>query len=243
MAERAAFLERIRTEVARGRSLFEASTAVRPAHPTEAAEAIRREMAERWPEALDRFKKEFERIAGVFHRVVAWADVPNVIVDVARQKSAKKLVAWEPSILGFDPRARVEAEGLSLAVAAADDIDESARLRHRNESANAQIGVTGADWVLAETGTLILISGRGRPRATSLLPDTHIAVFDRSRLVESLTQVGVLLEALHVDPARSMSGAMINFITGPSRTADIELTLTRGVHGPKDVHAIFVEAP
>jgi L-lactate dehydrogenase complex protein LldG len=152
-------------------------------------------------------------------------------------------VAWEPSILGFDPRPRLQAEGLSLAVAAADDIDESVRLRHRDESAKAQIGVTGADWVLAETGTLILISGRGRPRATSLLPDTHIAVFDRSRLVESLAQVGVLLEALHVDPARSMSGAMINFITGPSRTADIELTLTRGVHGPKDVHAIFVGAP
>ena len=90
---------------------------------------------------------------------------------------------------------------------------------------------------------MILLSGRGRPRSTSLLPDTHVAVFDRSRLVESLAQVGILLEALHVDPARSMSGAMINFITGPSRTADIELTLTRGVHGPKHVHAIFVAAP
>ena len=243
MAERAAFLDRIRTEVAKGRGLFEASTAARPERPADAAEAIRRQMAERWPDALERFKNEFERIAGVFHRVAGWADVPNVIVDVARQKGATKLVAWEPSILGFDPRARLEAEGLSLAVAAAADIDESVRRRHRVESASAQIGVTGADWVLAETGTMILISGRGRPRATSLLPDTHVAVFDRSRLVESLAQVGVLLEALHVDPSRSMSGAMINFITGPSRTADIELTLTRGVHGPKDVHAIFVEAP
>jgi L-lactate dehydrogenase complex protein LldG len=243
MADRTAFLDRIRKEMAKGQGLFEASTATRPPRPADAAEAIKRQMAERWPEALERFKEEFERIAGVFHRVAGWADVAGVIVAVARQKAATRLVAWEPSVLGFDARPRLEAEGLALALAAAADIDETVRRRHREESANAQIGVTGADWVLAETGTLILISGRGRPRATSLLPDTHIAVFDQSRLVETLAQVGVLLEAIHVDAARSMSGAMINFITGPSRTADIELTLTRGVHGPKDVHAIFVEAP
>ena len=83
-------------------------------------------------------------------------------------------------------------------------------------------------------------AGRGRPRCC---PPTHVAVFDRRRLIESLEQVGVMLEALHADPARTMSGAVINFITGPSRTADIELTLTRGVHGPKEVHAVFVDEP
>ena len=92
---------------------------------------------------------------------------------------------------------------------------------------------------------MILRSGEGRPRSTSLLPATHVAVFDRTVLVESLAQVGVLLEAWHAEEASGAAGAgaVINFITGPSRTADIELTLTRGVHGPKEVHAIFVERP
>jgi L-lactate dehydrogenase complex protein LldG len=243
MATRAEFLEGIRREVERGGAAFPASASVRPHRGMEAAEAVRRQMAERWPEAIDRFAHEFARVAGVFHRVAAWSDVPEVILGIAREKGATTLVAWHESALGFDPRPPLQTGGLSVIVAAADDLDESVRRRHREESANAQIGVTGADIALAETGTLILLSGRGRPRATSLLPDTHVAVFDRSRLVESLAQVGVLLEALHADPAGSMSGAMINFITGPSRTADIELTLTRGVHGPKDVHAIFVETP
>jgi L-lactate dehydrogenase complex protein LldG len=242
MATRAVFLERIRTEVERAGASFRASASARPDRAIEAAELVRRQMAERWQDALDRFTQEFERVAGVFHRVADWDQVPEVILGIAREKGARAVVAWHESALGLDLRPHLEAGGLSVAVAAAGDVDENSRRLHREESARAEIGVTGADLVLAETGTLILLSGRGRPRATSLLPDTHIAVFDRSRLVESLAQVGVFLEALHVDPARSMSGAMINFITGPSRTADIELTLTRGVHGPKDVHAVFVAA-
>ena len=243
MATRAEFLERIRREARRTDGLFTAATATRPARPEEAAEAVRRQMAERWPEALDLFRREFDRVGGVFHRAADRAEVPSVVLEIAREEGATAVVAWDPAALGLDLRPRLAAEGLSVAVAASDPADETARRRHREESARAQIGVTGADLVLAETGTVILLSGRGRPRSTSLLPDTHVAVFDRSRLVESLAQVGILLEALHVDPARSMSGAMINFITGPSRTADIELTLTRGVHGPKHVHAIFVAAP
>ena len=75
----------------------------------------------------------------------------------------------------------------------------------------------------------------------AFLPACHVAVFDRTILVESLAQMGLVLEAWHEGPEAAWRGAAINFITGPSRTADIELTLTRGVHGPKEVHAVFVE--
>ena len=237
---RAAFLERIRKEIARAPAAEGASTAPRPPHPEDAAEAVRRQMAERWPEALETFVREFERVGGVFHRVPDQAGARAKILEIARLHEATALVAWDPASLGLE-LGSLASNGLAVTTATSDPDDE-ARQRHREDSAHAQIGVTGADFVLAETGTMILLSGRGRPRVTSLLPETHVAVFDRTRLVESLAQVGVLLEALHADPARSMSGAMINFITGPSRTADIELTLTRGVHGPKAVHAIFVEA-
>ena len=96
----------------------------------------------------------------------------------------------------------------------------------------------GVMW--ARFGAIWRRSGPGRPRSTSLLPETHVAVFDRHRLVESLAQVGVILEALS-EEGQGLDGAMVHFITGPSRTADIELTLTRGVHGPKFIHAVFVE--
>lgn len=243
MTGRAEFIERIRREVSKTPGLFGASTAPRPADPATAAEAVRRELAERWPEALERFRVEFERVAGVFHRVPDLAAVPGVIGAIARERGALRAVTWDRAALGFDAAPALTREGLEVVAAHAGEEDEAARLRHREQAARAQLGVTGADLVLAETGTLILLSGSGRPRSTSLLPDVHVAVFGREKLLETLEQVGIMLEALHVDPDRAMSGAMINFITGPSRTADIELTLTRGVHGPREVHAIFVETP
>lgn len=243
MTTRADFLGGIRREMAKTRGLFEARTAARPSDAGEAFEVVKRQMAERWPQALTRFQEEFERIAGVFHRVRRLDEVPGVIRRIADEREARRILSWHPGALGLDLRESLGRQGLSVTLAPDDDPDAEARRLHRDEAARAEIGVTGVDWALAETGTLVLVSGRGRPRSTSLLPATHVAVFDRGRLLESLEQVGAMLEALHADPSRSMSGAVINFITGPSRTADIELTLTRGVHGPKEVHAIFVEAP
>jgi L-lactate dehydrogenase complex protein LldG len=243
MATRANFLGRIRAEVAKTPGRFEAQTATRPPRPAEAAEAVRRQMAERWPEALERFRQEFERVAGVFHRVKTVGEVPAAVLAIARHKSAREVVAWDAAMLGLDLRPALAAAGLAVGTVTPGDSGEAARLRHRAEAARAEVGVTGVDFALAETGTMILLSGAGRPRSTSLLPASHVAIFDRRRLIESLEQVGVMLEALHADPAHTMSGAVINFITGPSRTADIELTLTRGVHGPKEVHAIFVDEP
>ena len=242
MTTRAEFLGSIRREMAKTGGLFEARPMPRPADAGQAAEVVRRQMLERWPQALERFREEFERVAGVFHRVATLDEVPGVIRRIAAERQAKCVLSWHPGALGLDLRRSLGVEGYAVTVAPEGDPDAGARETHRDAAARAEIGVTGVDWALAETGTLVLVSGRGQPRSTSLLPATHVAVFGRDKLVESLEQVGVMLEALHADPARTMSGAVINFITGPSRTADIELTLTRGVHGPKDVHAVFVEA-
>jgi len=118
MATRAEFLERIRREARRTDGLFKATTATRPARPEEAAEAVRRQMAERWPEALDLFRREFDRVGGVFHRAADRAEVPSVVLEIAREEGATAVVAWDPAVLGLDLRPRLVAEGLSVAVAA-----------------------------------------------------------------------------------------------------------------------------
>jgi L-lactate dehydrogenase complex protein LldG len=238
MTSRTEFLDRIRCEVGKTRGLFPASAAERPAAPVEAAALVRRQLAERWPETLERFRHEFERVGGVFHRASRAADVAGIVRDLARERQAKRLVAWPGTAVRADLVDTLARDGLTTDVMPGRDVGDDDRRRLRAVSAQADLGLTGVDLAIAETGTLVLRSGPGRPRSTSLLPPYHVAVLDRTVLVESLEQLGVFLEAWRTE---SGWGSMINLITGPSRTADIELTLTRGVHGPRELHAIFVE--
>lgn len=94
------------------------------------------------------------------------------------------------------------------------------------------VGVSTAQLAIAETGTLVLDSSRERHRLVSLVPPVHIAIINASSIVETLGDALTLLQKdKEISPA-------ITFITGPSRTADIELTLTIGVHGPQELYVI-----
>jgi L-lactate dehydrogenase complex protein LldG len=97
------------------------------------------------------------------------------------------------------------------------------------------VGITGAFCAIAETGTLMTMSGRDTPSAVSLLPETHVAVVRKSRIVRGMEEAWQLMRDELRTPPRA-----VTFISGPSRTADIEQTVTLGAHGPYRVHIILV---
>ncbi|MCS4505872.1 lactate utilization protein C [Arhodomonas aquaeolei] len=105
----------------------------------------------------------------------------------------------------------------------------------RPAGGNDPLGVTGVFCAIAETGTLMLLSGAETPAATSLLPPAHVAVVPRERIVPGMEEAWALLRAETGEMPRA-----VNFVSGPSRTADIEMTVVRGVHGPGRVHVILV---
>jgi L-lactate utilization protein LutC len=96
------------------------------------------------------------------------------------------------------------------------------------------VGVTGAFCAIAETGTLMMLSGADTPASTSLLPETHVAVVDPRRIVATMEDAWDLMRKESGLPPRA-----VNFISGPSRTADIEQTVTLGAHGPYRVLLIL----
>jgi L-lactate dehydrogenase complex protein LldG len=97
------------------------------------------------------------------------------------------------------------------------------------------VGITGVFCAIAETGTLMTLSGHEFPPSVSLLPETHIAILRASRIVPCMEEAWALLRAEHGVMPRA-----VNFISGPSRTADIEQTLVLGAHGPYRVHVVIV---
>jgi L-lactate dehydrogenase complex protein LldG len=101
---------------------------------------------------------------------------------------------------------------------------------------DAAVGVTGAALGVAETGTLVLMPGPGAPRATSLLPAVHVC------LIATADVVATIVDAVTALPSRDLPSAVV-WVGGPSRTSDLEMRPTFGIHGPKAVEVVLVEIP
>ena len=109
----------------------------------------------------------------------------------------------------------------------------------RQAMIDADIGITGADYAVAETGSVVVLPRAGLSRLVSLAPPVHLALVRPQDVVDTLDDVFLLRRLDYYRNGGDM-GSYLNFITGPSRTADIEQTLVVGVHGPKEVHMIIL---
>jgi L-lactate dehydrogenase complex protein LldG len=180
----------------------------------------------------ERFTRELTALGGSVHEARGVADVVAIVRGLIPDREAKVL-AWDERQLPLPGiGAALAAAGLTLLT---QEPATARSAQHRRELASASLGLTGADAALAQTGSLVLASGPGRGRLASLLPPVHVALVRRSALIGSLP------ELIASRPELVTQGANFVAITGPSRTADIEHVLARGVHGPRDVHAIFVD--
>ncbi len=231
MTTRIAFLARVRREMAKTPGLFAAVPSRRPADPAGEAAAIRARAGADTEGLLARFAAEAEGVGAVVHRAGTAGDAGAIVLRLATARGARRVARWALDRLGPAAAAAARLDGAGL---------EVFEPRVPTDAASADLGLTTADLAVAETGSVVLASGPGKGRVVSLLPACHVAVLETSRLVGRLEEAGVVLEAWDTAEAGDR-GANVVFVTGPSRTADIELTLTRGVHGPRELHVVFVD--
>jgi L-lactate dehydrogenase complex protein LldG len=160
-------------------------------------------------QCVDRFARELLAIAVELHVCQDEATVRARLADLI---DGKRVLSWDPVLLPYSAGTVLQRPVLGASP--------------RDAQAEAEVGVTACDGAIADTGSLALLSGPGRSRTVSLLPPIHIAIVMRSDIYPTMSDFFAARQSA-VDGAASCT-----FVTGPSRTADIEMTLTMGIHGP-----------
>jgi L-lactate dehydrogenase complex protein LldG len=172
---------------------------------------------------MEQLLAEIRKLSGVTRRLASRDELCAALAELVRAEAVKKATLWTtPDLAAWDIAGSLRALGVEIVPPQAD----------KRLVAECELGVTGVDAALPETGTLLLRSAPDRPRVVSLLPRVHLAILTPAALRPDLHQAF----------AEAKDAAYSVLVTGPSRTADIELTLTLGVHGPKSLYAWVMNA-
>ena len=238
---KAEFLDSVR------RSLDRRPVAPDPAYPRllddlpslrEEAQRIRARISETRPALLDKFAEVAEARGWKMHRTADPENAMAHIQSLADSLGVKNVVRSEQEVFGqIMVDSPLEATGINVTTISHGP--DSSRESLRSSIIAADIGLTGADYAVAETGSVIVLPCKGLSRLVSVVPPVHLALVRPEDLIESLDDLFVLRRLEYQEKGGDM-GSYLNFITGPSRTADIEQTLVVGVHGPKEVHLVLL---
>jgi L-lactate dehydrogenase complex protein LldF len=125
--------------------------------------------------------------------------------------------------------------------ATVEAIQHHARTSLRQKFIDATVGISGANMAIAETGTIVLVTNEGNADLTTTLPPVHIALFGIDKVVATLDDAVAMLRMLPRSGTGQIMTSYVNWITGPSRSADIEQSLTIGVHGPREMHCVIID--
>lgn len=193
---------------------------------------IKRNCEEKRDDLIGQFEFELTRVGGRLHRATTGESAFQYVQQIISERRAKTILGCETGVIdGIDLPKRLAEKGVEFVTETEREFIRTAAL--------ADIGLSGVDYALADTGTLVLVAGKGQPRSISLLPPVHIAVLKPEQVIPGLNDLFPLLRSDTEAGGGDLSSA-VTFITGPSRTADIELTLVVGVHGPQQLHVILV---
>jgi L-lactate utilization protein LutC len=240
--EKEAFFSRVRQAL--GRDIPLAHTPDHPALKTalpRQQEKVRTVLAKVEARRLSLLPQLAERAAGAgwhVHRVASYNEAALMVGEIARKLNARRIVRSSEEIFR-----RTEVDMALRSVRVAPIVLASGRQRRRSDlqplAWKAELGIVGVDYAIAETGSCVVTPRRGVARMTSLAPPALIALVEAEQVLESLDDL-LALRRLEYVRSRGRTPLSMTIISGPSRTADIEFTLTTGVHGPGEVYMVLI---
>ena len=189
------------------------------------------------PDAVAKFRDEFTAAGGHFHLVRDVAAAHQQIDEILHAHAARKILVGHGSVLEPLELPRWLSER-AFDVKVVDALSTS---ECREVFFAADVGISGVDYLIAETGTVVLTTRPQDSRSLSLLPPVHIAVAERRQILADLFDLYAELDKNGDSVNPPALPSCITLITGPSKTGDIELRLVTGVHGPGEIHVLLIE--
>ncbi|MFP3882868.1 MAG: lactate utilization protein C [Actinomycetota bacterium] len=180
---------------------------------------------------VDLLRARVQAVNGVMHGPVTRHGASRAVAGIATGHDAKSFMAWD-DLLASGVASALQSAGMERVD---HHVPLEERLEHNLSYLDLDVGVTGADAALAESGTLVLTHGKGRPRMASLAPEIHIALLEVSFIERTLAHWA------HENPRLAGETTNLVFVSGPSRTGDIEQQLNLGVHGPRHLHVVMIK--
>jgi len=165
-------------------------------------------------------------------------DMESTVVRLADRRELPAAVARYVNAMELPPALAAHKSTKGVCWPEFADLDWAAvglTIEARPTTGDDRLGITGSFCAVAETGTLVVLSGADSPTATTLLPDTHVAVVRADLIVSGMEEAFALVRS-----ERGQLPRAINFISGPSRSGDIEQTVVVGAHGPYRVHVVVI---
>lgn len=180
---------------------------------------------------LAAFRANAQAVNAVVHSPVSRHGAPRAVAAIAAGHDARSFISWDEL-----PASGVASTLITDGMERIDHVvPEGGRREHNLGYLHVDVGITGALGALAESGSLILSHGSGRPRMASLIPEIHIALLEVDKIARDLAHWA------HEYPDSIEETTNLVFVTGPSRTGDIEQELNLGVHGPRHLHIVIVK--
>ena len=202
----------------------------------ERTKAIRYQSRTDWMKLYDTLTLSSQAAGWKVHRCDSYDEASDYIATLAFERNLNHIVVSDQESTGRLKLGKANLPPESeITVVKPDDQDPSF---NRQRAIGADIGVTGVDYAIAETGTCVVSASNEVGRLVSLAPPMYIAVVGKGQVLPSLDELFTLQRKDFVD---GNANSYTSLISGPSRSADIEYTLVTGVHGPGEVHLLLVE--
>ncbi|MBM3154233.1 MAG: lactate utilization protein [Chloroflexi bacterium] len=201
-------------------------------------------MTTKTAQLIEQFKASVSLTGAILHQAKDAQDAREYILKLAQERNVKNMVKSKSATAnGIQLIRHLEKAGINTTETDPDSMINTVADNLRQDCINADLGISEADFAIAETGTLVLIGNQRDVRLVAVLPRFHLTLVNSQNLVETLDDASAIIKSLSPGNTNCKMPAYVTYITGRNTTADIPGAIFARAQGPAEEHIVLLHKP